>query len=106
MALVGARPPDDRVEVQSTATLNYRFSEYSFFREFWSNPDLKQLLIELMPAWLGNHVSDGTPLEEAAIQDFLQDQPMVKFPYFTMGEVDAEDIKAFVARCNAKTFTP
>jgi len=108
--LVGASSRDIRVQhgvtLQSTEKLNYRFSEYSFFREFWSNPDLKPLLIELMPEWLGSQAADGQPLDEAVIQDFLQDQPMIKFPYFTMGEINAEQVSAFIAKCNTMTYTP
>jgi beta-glucosidase len=108
--LVGASSRDIRlqrgVNLQSTEELNYHFSQYSFFREFWSNPELKPLLIELMPKWLGSNVAEGKPPEEAVIHDFLQDQPMIKFPYFTMGEVNAEQIKAFIAECNSMTFTP
>ena len=108
--LVGASSRDirlrQRVTLQSTEKLNYQFSQYSFFREFWSNPELKPLLIELMPKWLGSHIGEGNPLEEAVIQDFLQDQPMIKFPYFTMGEVNVEQIKEFIAECNSMTFTP
>jgi len=108
--LVGASSRDIRllqgVTLQSTEKLNYRFSEYSFFREFWSNPELKPLLIELMPKWLGGQAGDGESLEEAVIQDFLQDQPMIKFPYFTMGEVSGEQVSAFIARCNAMTYPP
>jgi hypothetical protein len=59
-----------------------------------------------MPKWLGSHIGEGKPLEEAVIQDFLQDQPMIKFPYFTMGEVNVEQIKGFIAECNSMTFTP
>ena len=73
--LVGASSRDIRLEqrltLQSTQRLNYAFSEYSFFREFWSNPQLKPLLIELMPGWIGSQVADGQPLEAAVIQDFL-----------------------------------
>lgn len=95
-----------KVRFQSAERLNYRFSEYSFFREFWSNPELKPLLIELMPNWLGSQVADGQPLGDVYIQDFIQDQPLVKFPYFTAGELGAEDIKAFLEKCNALTYTP
>ena len=108
--LVGASSRDVRLRapltLQSEEKLNYRFSEYSFFREFWSNPALKPLLVELMPAWLGSHTPDGSALTEAVIQDFLQDQPMIKFPFFTAGEVDGDMIREFIARCNAMTFTP
>ncbi len=107
--LVGASSRDirlrQRVTLQSTEKLNYQFSEYSFFREFWSNPELKPLLIELMPEWLGSQAGDGGP-GEAVIQDFLQDQPMIKFPHFTLGEVNAEQIRAFIAECNEMTYTP
>ena len=61
--LVGASSRDIRLQqgvtLQSTEKLNYRFSEYSFFREFWSNPELKPLLIELMPKWLGSQAGEG-----------------------------------------------
>jgi beta-glucosidase len=108
--LVGASSRDIRLQqhvaLQSTERLNYRFSEYSFFREFWSNPQLKPLLIELMPNWLGTQVPDGQPLGEANIQDFIQDQPMIKFPYFTMGEVSAEDVQTLINKSNARSFVP
>ena len=108
--LVGASSRDVRqshtITLRSTEKLNYRFSEYSFFREFWSNPALKPLLIELMPKWLASQVGDGQRLEDAVIQDFIQDQPLIKFPYFTAGEIDADQVKAFIARCNSMTFTP
>ena len=108
--LVGASSRDIRlrqgVTLRSTEELSYRLSEYSFFRELWSDPRLKPLLIELMPEWLGGHVADGQSLEEAVIQDFIQDQPMIKFPYFTMGEVSAEQIRGLIARCNEMTYTP
>ena len=108
--LVGSSSRDIRlrqhVAFQSTEKLNYRFSEYSFFREFWSNPQLKPLLIELMPNWLGAQVPDGQPLGEANIQDFFQDQPMIKFPYFTMGEMSAEEIQTLINKSNALTYVP
>jgi beta-glucosidase len=108
--LIGASSRDIRlrqtVTLQSEKQLNYRFSEYTFFREFWSNPELRPLVIELMPNWLSSHVGDGQPLEQAAIQDFVLDQPLIKFPSFTGGEVDADQVRAFIARCNSMTYTP
>ena len=108
--LVGGSSRDIRlrqqVTLRSTETLNYRLSEYTFFREIWSDPQLQPLLIELMPEWLGGHVAEGQPLEEAVIQDFIQDQPMIKFPYFTGGEVSAAGVRGLIARCNEMTYTP
>jgi hypothetical protein len=31
---------------------------------------------------------------------------MIKFPYFTAGEVTPEQIDAFIERCNTLTYTP
>jgi beta-glucosidase len=108
--LLGASSRDirlrQRIALQSTEEMHYQFTEYSFFREFWSNPELKPLLIELLPDWLGGQVGDGQSVGEVDIHPFLLDQPMIKFPYFTMGEVDADEIRAFIARCNAMTYTP
>jgi beta-glucosidase len=108
--LVGASSRDIRLQkkvtLHSTARLNYRFSEYSFFRELWSNPEIQPLLIDLMPRWIASHVPDGKSLHEAVIEDFLLDQPMIKFPYFTAGETSAEQIQALIAACNSLTFTP
>ncbi|MGL1888197.1 MAG: glycoside hydrolase family 3 C-terminal domain-containing protein [Reichenbachiella sp.] len=106
---IGASSSDIKLSKQvtytSTEQLNYQLDEYSFFKEIWNNEDLKPLLIALMPKWIGAQAADGKPIEEAEVQGFLQDQPMIKFPYFTGGEVTHEQIKLFLAKCNEKTFT-
>ena len=108
--LVGASSRDIRerrqVTLQSTRSLNYSFTQYSFFREIWSNPDLKPMLVELMPNWLRSQAPDGRSASQAHVENFLQDQPMIKFPAITLGEIDAEDVEAFIQRCNSLTFTP
>ena len=108
--LVGASSRDIRLHgalnFQNTESLNYQFTEYSFFAEFWNNPQLKPLLIELMPAWIKSLTPEGKPLEEARIEDFLQQQPLIKLPYFTRGEVSEANIKAFLDRCNKLAYSP
>lgn len=94
------------IDFTSTRRLHYTFDEYSFFREFWENDDTRPLLIELMPGWIGAQAPAGQPPEAADIHGFLQDQPLIKFPYFTGGEVTWEEIDAFLERCNALTYTP
>jgi beta-glucosidase len=96
----------ETIDFASTRKLNFTFDEYSFFREFWSNEETKALLIELMPKWIGSHAAEGESLESANISGFLQDQPIIKFPYFTAGEVTQEEIAAFIDECNALTYTP
>ena len=108
--LIGASSRDIRLrqhlDFVNTEMLNYKMTEYSFFAEFWNNPQLKPLLIKLMPNWIGTLTPEGKSLEEADIHDYLQQQPMVKFPYFTSGEVNKEKIQTFVEKINELQFSP
>jgi beta-glucosidase len=108
--VLGASSTDIRlsetVHLDSAQKLNYAFDEYTFFRVLWENEKTKPLLIELMPAWIASHTVDGKSPEEAEIQDFLLDQPLVKLPYFTAGEVNREQITALIEKCNAMTYRP
>jgi len=107
---IGASSADLRlsetIRLQSTQKLNYRFDKFTFLRELWENEQTKPLVIEAMPSWISSLAAEGSPPEEAQIQDFLLDQPLAKMPYFTAGEVMAEDIQALVEQCNAMTYTP
>ena len=108
--LVGSSSRDMRLNGSLTLTnteeLNYKMTEFSFFAELWSNPQLKPLLIDFMPKWIKAMTPEGKPVEEAKIEDFLQQQPLIKFPYFTGGEVNEQQIKAFVNKINQLTFNP
>lgn len=107
---VGASSADirltERIELQSTLALNYAFDEFTFFRVLWEDRQTRPLLIELMPDWIGSHAAEGAPPAESAIPDFLLDQPLVKFPYFTAGEVTREQIDALIEKCNSMTYRP
>lgn len=107
---IGASSADIRlsetIHVQSTQELNYVFNEFTFFRVLWENEQTQPLLIELIPEWIATHTADGNPLAEANIQDFLLDQPLIKLPYFTAGEVTKDQVMALVERCNQLTYTP
>ncbi|MGB1327883.1 MAG: glycoside hydrolase family 3 C-terminal domain-containing protein [Porticoccaceae bacterium] len=108
--LVGSSSRDIRLKVSlnlsNTEKLNYKMTVFSFFSEYWENPQLKPLLIDFMPKWIKAMTPEGKPVEEAKIEDFLQQQPLIKFPYFTGGEVDEQSIKAFVEKTNNLTFNP
>ena len=108
--LIGSSSRDIRLKgslsLSNTEKLNYKMTEFSFFSEFWSNPQLKPLLIAFMPKWIKAMTPEGKPVEEAKIEDFLQQQPLIKFPYFTGGEVDEQKIQAFVEQINQLTFNP
>ena len=108
--LIGSSSRDIRLNstlnLNNTEKLNYKMTQFSFFSELWNNPQLKPLLIEFMPKWIKAMTPEGKPVEEAKIEDFLQQQPLIKFPYFTGGEVDEQKIKAFVEQTNKLTFNP
>ena len=108
--LIGSSSRDIRLSgslnLSNTEKLNYKMTMFSFFSEYWENPQLKPLLIEFMPNWIKAMTPEGKPVEEAKIEDFLQQQPLIKFPYFTGGEVDEQKIKAFVEQTNKLTFNP
>jgi beta-glucosidase len=108
--LIGSSSRDMRLngilKLTNTEELNYKMTEFSFFAELWSNPQLKPLLIDFMPKWIKAMTPEGKPVEEAKIEDFLQQQPLIKFPYFTGGEIDEQQIKAFVDQINQLTFNP
>ncbi|MGB1290454.1 MAG: glycoside hydrolase family 3 C-terminal domain-containing protein [Porticoccaceae bacterium] len=108
--LIGSSSRDIRLQgsltLSNTEKLNYKMTNFSFFSEFWSNPQLKPLLIAFMPNWIKAMTPEGKPVEEAKIEDFLQQQPLIKFPYFTGGEVDEQKIQAFVEQINKLTFNP
>ena len=108
--LVGSSSRDIRLKgslsLSNTEKLNYKMTKFSFFSEFWTNPQLKPLLIAFMPKWIKAMTPEGKPVEEAKIEDFLQQQPLIKFPYFTGGEVDEQKIQAFVEKINQLTFNP
>jgi beta-glucosidase len=107
---IGASSADIRlretIQLLSTQELNYAYDEFTFFRVLWEDEQTRPLLIELAPDWIGSHAAEGRPPEEAEIQDFLLDQPLIKLPYFTGGEVTREQIDALIEKCNAMTYSP
>ena len=108
--LVGASSRDIRLRetvlFQSTRRIHYRFDEYSFLSEFWNKPELKPMILELMPGWLASLPGAPASLADVEIPPFLVEQPLVKLPLFTAGEVSAEQIADLIERANQLTFTP
>ena len=64
------------------------------------------MVIELMPKWLEQFRKRGQSLAEVKIQPFLIEQPLIKMPYITLGEVTKKEIDALIERANGLTFTP
>jgi beta-glucosidase len=107
---IGASSDDIRfsktINLNSTQRIPLGFDEYTFFREYWNNPQTRVLLKELVPNWIKFFTPEGKTTDEAQFQDFLIDQPMIKFPFLSQGEVSESQIMEFVERCKEFTWTP
>lgn len=107
---VGASSIDIRLTetilLQSTQEVPLAFDEYTFFREYWDNPQTRQFLKELVPNWINGFVPEGKAMDEAAFHDFLIDHPLIKYPYITNGEISMEQVFDLVEKCKKLTYTP
>ena len=108
--LVGASSRDIRltenIALKSTQNITLNYDEYTFIREYWDNPDSKELLKKLVPYWIMSFVPEGKSLDDAEFQDFFIDHPIIKLPYITNGEVTKEGIMKFVNECSSLTYNP
>jgi beta-glucosidase len=107
---VGASSRDIRLTetilLQSTQEVPLAFDEYTFFREYWDNPQTREFLKELVPNWINGFVPEGKAMDEAAFHDFLIDHPLIKYPYITNGEISMEQVFGLVEKCKGLTYTP
>ena len=108
--LVGASSRDIRltenIALKSTQNITLNYDEYTFIREYWDNPDSKELLKKLVPNWIMSFVPEGKSLDDAEFQDFFIDHPIIKLPYITNGEVTKEGIMKFVNECSSLNYNP
>ena len=108
--LVGASSRDIRLSenivLKSTQNIPLNYDEYTFIREYWDNPDSKELLKKLVPNWIMSFVPEGKSLDDAEFQDFFIDHPIIKLPYITNGEVTKEGVMKFVNECSSLTYNP
>ena len=108
--LVGASSRDIRltenIALKSTQNIPLNYDEYTFIREYWDNPDSKELLKKLVPNWIMSFVPEGKSPDDAEFQDFFIDHPIIKLPYITNGEVTKEGIMKFVNECSSLTYNP
>ena len=108
--MVGASSKDirlsEKVVLKSTQQVPLNYDEYTFFREYWDNPETRRLLKELVPDWIKKYVPEGKSMDDAEFQDFFIDHPIIKFPYITDGEVNHKQVMEFVNKCKGITYIP
>ncbi|MCV9385515.1 beta-glucosidase family protein [Reichenbachiella ulvae] len=107
--MLGASSRDIRltasVDINSTQKVPLAFDEYTFFTSYWANPQTRELLKELIPNWIKRHTPEGKSMDEAQFESFMSDQPMIKYPYFTGGEISKKEVMELVERCKSFTTT-
>ncbi len=96
----------ETVAMKSTQKVPLNYDEFTFFREYWDNPDTRELLKELVPNWIKKSVPEGRTMDEAEFQDFFIDHPIIKLPYITDGEVTRRQVMEFAGKCRNITYTP
>lgn len=96
----------ETVTLASTQTIPLAFDEYTFFSEYWNHLETREMLKELVPKWIGGFVPEGKTLDEANFHDFFIQQPILKLPYISHGEITHEQVMELVQKCSRMTFVP
>jgi beta-glucosidase len=90
--------------LRSTQQIPLAFDEYTFFRDYWENPETRSILLEYLPVWIRNFTGDD--IDGGVIPDFMIDHPLIKYPYISGGEMTSDDVMEIVERCRDLTFIP
>jgi len=94
------------IQLNSTQQVPLAFDEYTFFIDYWENEQTREYIKELMPNWLEANKPEDTPLDEVTIDAFIAYQPIIKFPYFTGGEITRQEVRELVEKCKGLTYQP
>ena len=94
------------IRLNSTQQVPLAFDEYTFFIDYWENEQTREYIKELIPKWLEENTPEGQSLEEVTFDAFMSHQPIIKFPYFTGGEITRKEVKELVEKCRDLTYQP
>ena len=96
----------ETIDLTSTQKVPLAYDESTFFREYWANKETRELMKAFIPKWVKGFTPEGKTADDANFFDFIIDQPIIKLPYITNGEVSKEQVLEFVAKCKGITYTP
>ena len=96
----------ETIQLNSTQQVPLAFDEYTFFIDYWENEQTREYIKELIPNWLEANTPEGKSLDEATIDAFISHQPIIKFPYFTGGEITRKEVRELVEKCRDLTYQP
>lgn len=89
----------------SVDAVQIAIDEYTYISTLWKHKESRHALCRVIPDWLKQFTPAGKAVEEAVIDDFLLDQPVIKLPHFTLGEINFQGIHELVELCRKMTFT-
>jgi beta-glucosidase len=96
----------ETIQLNSTQQVPLTFDEYTFFIDYWENEQTREYIKELIPQWLEANTPEGQSLDEVTFDAFMAYQPIIKFPYFTGGEITREEVMELVEKCQGLTYQP
>lgn len=94
------------VNLQSRQQVPLAFDEYTFFKDYWKNPQTRELLKQMVPGWIKGFTPEGKTADDAVFNDFMVEHPLIKYPYITNGEISPAQITELVKKSQGMTYTP
>jgi len=101
-------------DIRLSETFSYRgnvpvpivLDEYCFISTMWKHMETRKALCDAVPDWLQPVIPPGKTIEEARIDPFLIEQPIIKLPHLTAGEITDEGVRDLVEKCRIMTWIP
>ncbi|MBB6481612.1 beta-glucosidase [Spirochaeta isovalerica] len=83
----------------SRERIPYVHDEFAFISTLWKNGTTRAELCSMIPRWISRFTAEGASPIDAEIDPFLLEQPLIKLPHFTEGEITEEGVLSLVERC-------
>lgn len=96
----------ETITLESTQEVPLAFDEYTFVKAFWEHEGTRALLKEMASEWLQSTTVGGMTVEQALQTPFIGDQPIIKLPRFSGGQVTKAQVQELVEQTKDMTFTP
>ena len=82
------------------------YDEFTFFRTYWANKQTRELLKIAIPKWIKGFTPEGKTADDANFFDFIIDQPLMKLPIISGGEISEDQVRELVQKSKSFTYIP
>ena len=96
----------ETVTLKSTQQLPLGYDEFTFFRTYWANKQTRELLKIAIPKWIKGFTPEGKTADDANFFDFIIDQPLMKLPIISGGEISEDQVRELVQKSKSFTYIP